>query len=63
MFVITLISEVVDDRSFVAMAEDVWTLPFLIAIYLLPSKPNQWIFYVRFSPCMPSDSDSPLSLK
>lgn len=46
MFCITLISEIVDDRSLVAMAEDLWTLPFLIAIYLLPAKPNQWLFYV-----------------
>ncbi|KAK7683282.1 hypothetical protein QCA50_013544 [Cerrena zonata] len=45
MFGITLISEVVNDRAFVSMAEDLWTLPFLIAIYLLPEKPNQWIYY------------------
>ena len=46
MFVITLISEVVNDRALVAMAEDLWTLPFLVAIYLLPENPNQWIYYV-----------------
>lgn len=46
MFAITLISETVNDRSFVSMAEDVWTLPFLVAIYLLPAKPNQWLYFV-----------------
>lgn len=46
MFGITLVSEVVDDRSFISMAEDLWTLPFLIAIYTLPAKPNQWLFFV-----------------
>ena len=46
MFAITLISEIVNDRSLVAMAEDLWTLPFLIAIYLLPDNPNPWVYYV-----------------
>ncbi|KAL0958114.1 hypothetical protein HGRIS_000283 [Hohenbuehelia grisea] len=45
MFGITLISEAVNDRSFVSMAEDVWALPFLIALYTLPPKPNQWIYF------------------
>jgi hypothetical protein len=45
MFGITLISEVFDDRALVAMAEDLWALPFLIAIYCLPAKPNPWIYY------------------
>ncbi len=50
-FGITLVSEAVNDRSFVAMAEDIWTLPFLVAIYCLPDSPNQWLFFVR-SPSM-----------
>ncbi|KAH7919191.1 allantoate permease [Leucogyrophana mollusca] len=45
MFIITLISESVDDRSVVAMAEDLWVLPFLIALYCLPENPNSWIFF------------------
>ncbi|KAF9493042.1 allantoate permease [Pleurotus eryngii] len=45
MLAITLISEVVNDRSFVAMGEDIWALPFLVAIYCLPNKPNQWIYF------------------
>ncbi|KAK7439381.1 hypothetical protein VKT23_017604 [Stygiomarasmius scandens] len=46
MFGITLVSELVDDRSWVAMAEDIWTLPFLIAIYCLSNNNrNQWVFF------------------
>ncbi|KAF4563801.1 MFS transporter superfamily protein [Pleurotus pulmonarius] len=45
MLAITLISELVNDRSFVAMGEDIWALPFLVAIYCLPAKPNQWIYF------------------
>ncbi|KAG1850148.1 hypothetical protein F4604DRAFT_1959400 [Suillus subluteus] len=29
----------------VSMIEDVWTLPFLVALYALPSNPNPWIFF------------------
>lgn len=47
MFGITLISETVNDRSFVSMAENVWALPFLIALYTLPDNPNQWLYFVR----------------
>jgi hypothetical protein len=47
MFLITLISELVNERSIVSMMEDVWTLPFLVALYALPSSPNPWIFFVR----------------
>lgn len=53
MLAITLISEVVNDRSFVAMGEDIWALPFLVAIYCLPDKPNQWIYFVRFLSPLP----------
>ncbi|KAH7929574.1 allantoate permease [Leucogyrophana mollusca] len=45
MFIITLISESVDERSMVAMVEDLWTLPFLVALYCLPESPNSWIFF------------------
>ncbi|KAG6836160.1 hypothetical protein H0H93_010751 [Arthromyces matolae] len=45
MFGITMISETVNDRSWVAMMEDLWALPFLVAIYSLPDKPNQWKFF------------------
>lgn len=49
MFGITLLSETVNDRSFVSMLEDVWSLPFLVALYTLPPNPNQWIYFVRAS--------------
>ncbi|THU80658.1 allantoate permease [Dendrothele bispora CBS 962.96] len=45
MFGITLVSEVVDERSIVAMMEDIWTLPFLVAIFCLGKNPNQWLFF------------------
>ncbi|KAF9030118.1 allantoate permease [Hymenopellis radicata] len=45
MFGITMISELVNDRSIVSMAEDIWVLPFLVAIYCLPSNPNQWLYF------------------
>ena len=44
-FGISLISELVNERSLVAMAENVWALPFLIAIYSLPANPNPWAYY------------------
>ena len=46
MFAITVLSEHVNDRSLVSMAQDLWGLPFLIAIYLLPKNPNPWVYYV-----------------
>ncbi|KAI0064886.1 allantoate permease [Artomyces pyxidatus] len=45
MFWITWVSERVNDRSIVSMAEDIWVLPFLVAIYCLPANPNPWVFY------------------
>ncbi|KAF9226376.1 allantoate permease [Gyrodon lividus] len=45
MFVITLASESVGERTFVAMMEDLWALPFLVALYALPSSPNPWLFF------------------
>lgn len=46
MAAITLISENVNDRSFVAMAESVWALPFLIALRVLPAHASPWKFFV-----------------
>ncbi|KAI5116802.1 hypothetical protein M0805_007014 [Coniferiporia weirii] len=45
MFLVTLLSEAVNDRARVSMLEDVWALPFLIALYCLPENPNQWLYY------------------
>ncbi|KAJ3899340.1 allantoate permease [Lentinula edodes] len=45
MFAITMVSEVLNERTFVAMNEDLWVLPFLVALYCLPEKPNQWIYF------------------
>ena len=48
MWMITIISETIDDRSIVAMMEDLWLLPFLIALRALPDNPDPWLFYVSF---------------
>ncbi|KAF6757667.1 hypothetical protein DFP72DRAFT_1044125 [Ephemerocybe angulata] len=45
MYAIAVVSESVNDRAFVSMAEDVWRLPLLIALRCLPDNPNPWIFY------------------
>ncbi|OBZ69164.1 hypothetical protein A0H81_10911 [Grifola frondosa] len=50
MFLVTLLSEAVNDRAIVSMLEDIWALPFLVAIYCLPANPNQWIYYVTTFP-------------
>jgi len=46
MFGIAVVSETVHDRAIVAMMEDLWVLPFLIAIRCLPNKPDPWLYYV-----------------
>jgi hypothetical protein len=45
MLGITIISEVINDRALVSMAEDVWALPFLIALYKLSADTNPWVYY------------------
>ena len=50
MFLVTLLSEAVNDRARVAMIEDLWALPFLVAIYILPANPNPWVYYVSVKP-------------
>ncbi|RXW22209.1 hypothetical protein EST38_g3632 [Candolleomyces aberdarensis] len=45
MWLIAVVSETVHDRAFVSMTEDIWCLPFLIALRLLPNSPNPWVFY------------------
>ncbi|KIJ53949.1 hypothetical protein M422DRAFT_42249 [Sphaerobolus stellatus SS14] len=42
---ITLLSEAFNSRSIVSMAEDVWALPCLVALYTLPAHPNPWVYY------------------
>ena len=49
MFLITIVSELVNERTIVAMMEDLWVLPFLVALYALPSSPNPWLFFVCIS--------------
>jgi sugar phosphate permease len=49
MLAITIISEKLNDRSFVSMTGDVWTLPLLIALRTLPDHPSPWLFYALSS--------------
>lgn len=49
MFVLALVSEVINERSFISMSEDFWLLPFLIALRTLPSTVPPWSFYVSCS--------------
>ena len=44
---VTLLSEAFHERTYLSMTETAWTLPFLIALYLLPEFPNHWVFYVH----------------
>ncbi|KAG6821103.1 hypothetical protein H0H93_006442 [Arthromyces matolae] len=45
MFIITLVSELLNDRTWVASSENIWALPFLVAIYTQSDNPNQWLFF------------------
>lgn len=50
LVLITLLSEAIHQRTFVAMSETVWLLPFIIALYTLPDFPNPWVFYASHLP-------------
>ncbi|KAL4068593.1 hypothetical protein V8B97DRAFT_852739 [Scleroderma yunnanense] len=45
-FLIGLLSEYVRERTLVSMLEDLWTLPILVALCILPPGPNPWVFFV-----------------
>ncbi|KAG8216464.1 hypothetical protein J3R82DRAFT_6571 [Butyriboletus roseoflavus] len=49
MFLIALVSELVNERTIIAMMENLWVLPFLVALYALPPNPNPWLFFVSLS--------------
>lgn len=57
MFALALVSEVINERSFISMSEDFWLLPFLIALRTLPSTVPPWSFYVSCSTCYESCID------
>ncbi|KAF8508619.1 allantoate permease [Hysterangium stoloniferum] len=59
---ITLLSEVFDSRSLVAAMQDVWVLPCLIALYILPAHPHPWTFYTVASVLLSYPYVSPLVL-
>ncbi|KAH6909475.1 allantoate permease [Coprinopsis sp. MPI-PUGE-AT-0042] len=45
VYIVTVVSETIHNRAYVAMIEDVWVLPFLVALRTLPDNPNPWLFY------------------
>ncbi|KAL5504939.1 hypothetical protein ACEPAH_7602 [Sanghuangporus vaninii] len=45
MFLAALLSENIHDRALVSMVEDIWSLPFLVALYCLPENPSPWLYY------------------
>ncbi|KAL4876892.1 major facilitator superfamily domain-containing protein [Aspergillus karnatakaensis] len=45
MFAITAVSELVHNRSFVAMAEDAWLLPCYIALISTPDPISPWAYF------------------
>ena len=46
MLLITAFSELVNNRSFVSMAEDAWLLPCFVALIALPSPIGPWAYFV-----------------
>jgi hypothetical protein len=45
MILITAFSELVNNRSFVAMAEDAWLLPCFVALIALPNPISPWAYF------------------
>ena len=45
ILIITAVSELVNNRSFVAMAEDAWLLPCFVALIALPDPISPWAYF------------------
>lgn len=45
LFVITALSELVNNRSFISMAENAWMLPCYIALIVLPDPIQPWSYF------------------
>jgi predicted MFS family arabinose efflux permease len=45
LLIITVVSELVDNRAFVSMAENLWMLPNYIALLTLPSPISGWTYF------------------
>lgn len=45
LLIITVVSEVVDNRAFVSMAENLWMLPNYIALLTLPNPISGWTYF------------------
>ncbi|KFY38142.1 hypothetical protein V494_04504 [Pseudogymnoascus sp. VKM F-4513 (FW-928)] len=45
MLIITAVSELVNNRSFISMAEDAWLLPCFVALIALPDPIGPWAYF------------------
>lgn len=45
LLLITVISELVNNRTAVCMLEDIWFLPFYIALVVLPATVKPWTWF------------------
>jgi hypothetical protein len=45
LVLVTILSEVVDNRSFVAMSQSVWNFPLFFALYALPVTASRWTYW------------------
>lgn len=45
LLLITLASELVNNRTIVCMMEDIWFLPFYIALVVLPAAVKPWTWF------------------
>ncbi|KAF8434495.1 allantoate permease [Boletus edulis BED1] len=45
IILLSLVSEWLSERTFVSMMENLWVLPFLVALYTLPSRSSPWLLF------------------
>ena len=49
LFLVTILSENINNRSFVAMLLSVWNVPFFFALYSLPPNASRWTYWALAS--------------
>lgn len=60
MFMVTLLSEAVNDRSVVSMIGNVWALPCVVGLYCLPANPHPWAYYAVATALLSAPTDLPI---
>ncbi|GJC96782.1 major facilitator superfamily transporter [Colletotrichum higginsianum] len=63
MLIITAVSELLNNRSFVAMAEDAWLLPCFVALIALPDPISSWAYFAIATVLLSFPYDSPRYFK